>query len=85
MYEICRVVKFMEIEKQDGGYQGMGREQNGELLLTGTEFQVYEIKCPKANWDIQAIHPALCQKQCLVLLIYQGRRGIRKLNFVLRD
>lgn len=30
------MVKFMEIEKQDGGYQGMGREEDGELLLMGT-------------------------------------------------
>ena len=40
----------MEIEKQDGGYQGMGREQNGELLSMGTEFQVYEIKSPGDGW-----------------------------------
>lgn len=40
----------MEIEKQDGGYQGLGREENGELLLRGTEFQVYEVKSPGDGW-----------------------------------
>ena len=40
----------MEIEKQDGGCQGMGREEDEELLLMGTEFQVYEIKNPGDGW-----------------------------------
>lgn len=44
LYEVPRVVKFVETENKNGGCQGLRERRNGAYCLIGTGLQVYKMK-----------------------------------------